>query len=139
MAEQSEATTSETFGKMLSTNPVVVRQIMAGLRNKGYVQSEKGHGGGWTLACNLSKLTLRDIYATTGGSSLLAIGNKTEIHGCLVEQTVNAALEKIGQDTEEFLLSRLGGVTLADLNADLRKRLAVRDGCTKQKKKSYGN
>lgn len=137
MAEHQEPSTSESLAKIISTNPVVVRQIMAGLREKGYVQSEKGHGGGWKLACDLSKLTLRDIYTALGSPSLLAIGNKTEIHGCLVEQTVNCALEKVLHDTEEFLLSRLGDVTLADLNADLRNRLVVRGSCTKQKGKHH--
>jgi len=42
--------TSEQIADMISTNPVVVRRIMAGLRDKGIVTSEKGHGGGWRLA-----------------------------------------------------------------------------------------
>jgi hypothetical protein len=29
----------------MDTNPVVLRRVMAGLRDQGYVQSEKGHGG----------------------------------------------------------------------------------------------
>jgi len=139
MAEHEEPRTSESLAKMLSTNPVVVRQIMAGLRRKGYVQSEKGHGGGWKLACDLSKLTLRDIYAALGSPPLLAIGNNTETHGCLVEQTVNSALEQVLRDTEEFLLVRLSAVSLADLNADLRDRLVVRGTSTEQKEKSHAS
>jgi DNA-binding IscR family transcriptional regulator len=48
------------------TNPVVLRRTMAGSREQGYVRSEKGHGGGWTLACDLSAMTLRDIYDALG-------------------------------------------------------------------------
>ena len=36
---------------------------------------------------------LRDIYEALGEPSLLAIGNRTEAPGCLVEQAVNAALD----------------------------------------------
>ncbi|WGD49688.1 Rrf2 family transcriptional regulator [Bradyrhizobium sp. CB1650] len=124
MAEQDGAATSETLAKAMQTNPVVIRRIMAGLRERGYVRSEKGHGGGWTLACDLSKLTLRDVYEALGEPSLLAIGNRTEAPGCLVEQAVNAALGRAFDDAEAMLLSRFGAVTLAQLSADFHKRLA---------------
>ena len=120
--------TSEVLAKALDTNPVVIRRIMAGLRDHGYVRSEKGHGGGWTLACDLSKVTLRDIYTALGCPSLLAIGNRTEAPGCLVEQAVNAALNQAFRDAEALLLSRLGEVTLAMLSADFHDRLVARGG-----------
>jgi DNA-binding IscR family transcriptional regulator len=126
MAQQPGPFTSETLAKAMDTNPVVIRRIMAGLREIGYVRSEKGHGGGWTIACDLSKVTLRDIYAALGNPPLLAMGNRTESPGCLVEQAVNAALDQAFDDAEALLLARLGEVTLAMLGEDLRKRLGSR-------------
>lgn len=126
MAEQGGPVTSEALAKAMDTNPVVIRRTMAGLRNQGYVRSDKGHGGGWTLACDLSKVTLRDIYTALGSPSLLAMGNRTEAPGCLVEQAVNAALNRTFHDAEALLLSRLGEVTLAELSADLHERLVAR-------------
>jgi Rrf2 family protein len=128
MAEQSGPATSETLAKAMSTNPVVIRRIMAGLREQGYVRSEKGHGGGWTLARDLAEITLRDIYDALGRPSLLAMGNRTEAPGCLVEQAVNTALDKAFHDAEALLLSRLGEVTLATLSADFHARLTARSG-----------
>src|SRR3954466_7694987 len=116
MAQQPGPFTSEVLAKSMDTNPVVIRRIMAGLRDQGYVRSEKGHGGGWTLACDLAKVTLRDIYNALGGPKLLAIGNRTEAPGCLVEEAVNAALDRSFQDAEALLLARLGEVTLAKLS-----------------------
>jgi len=126
MAERAGPVTSEDLSKMMDTNPVVIRRIMAGLRQQGYVRSEKGHGGGWTLACDLSKVTLREIYAALGSPSLLAIGNRTEAPSCLVEQAVNAALQQAFHDAEELLLTRFGEVTLAMLGADVHSRLVAR-------------
>jgi Rrf2 family protein len=128
MAEQSEPVTSEALATANNTNPVVIRRIMAGLREQGYVRSEKGHGGGWTLACDLSKVTLFDIYTALGSPALLAIGNRVETPGCLVEQAVNASLDRAFGDAEALLLARLGQVTLARLSADLRRRIAARGG-----------
>jgi len=126
MAEQKRPVTSEVLARMLTTNPVVIRRIMAGLRKQGYVQSEKGHGGGWTLACNLSKVTLYDIYSALGSPALLAIGNRMGTPNCLVEQAVNASLEHAFHDAEKLLLSRLRKITLAKLSADLHTRLLAR-------------
>lgn len=126
MAEHEGPLTSEMLAKPMGTNPVVIRRIMAGLRDQGYVQSEKGHGGGWTLACDLSKVTLRDVYVALGSPSVLAIGNRTETPGCLVEQAVNAALGQAFEDAEALLLARFGAVPLAMLSADVHKRLIAR-------------
>ncbi len=128
MAGNETPVTSEMLAKPMGTNPVVIRRIMAGLRDQGYVRSEKGHGGGWTLACDLSKVTLRDIYAALGSPSVLAMGNRTETPGCLVEQAVNAALGQAFEDAEALLLARFGEVTLAMLSADVRERLTARGG-----------
>lgn len=117
LAEQQGPVTSEVLAKAMATNPVVIRRIMAGLRERGYIRSEKGHGGGWTLACDLSAVTLRDVYTALGCPSLLAMGNRTEAPGCLVEQAVNAALGRAFQEAEALLLARLGEVTLAALSA----------------------
>jgi Rrf2 family protein len=126
LAQKDGPVTSEVLAKAVDTNPVVIRRVMAGLRDQGYVQSEKGHGGGWTLACDLSKVTLRDVYNALGSPSLLAMGNRTEAPGCVIEAAVNAALNKSFEDAESLLLSRLGEVTLAALHADVRGRLATR-------------
>jgi DNA-binding IscR family transcriptional regulator len=126
MAERAGPMTSETLARAMDTNPVVIRRIMAGLRDQEYVRSEKGHGGGWTLARDLSEVTLRDIYTAIGRPPLLAIGNRTESPGCLVEQEVNAALGTAFRDAESVLLSRLGAVTLASLSNALRGRLPRR-------------
>lgn len=128
LEERGGPVTSEVLAKALDTNPVVIRRTLAGLRDGGYVRSQKGHGGGWTLACDLSQVTLRDIYTALGCPALLAVGNRTEAPGCLVEQAVNAALDRAFEDAEALLLARLGDVTLATLSADVRDRLRVRDG-----------
>jgi DNA-binding IscR family transcriptional regulator len=128
MAEHGGPVTSEVLAKAMGTNPVVIRRIMAGLRECGYVRSEKGHGGGWALARDLEEVTLRDVYDALGCPSLFAIGNRTDAPGCLVEQAVNKALDRALHDAEALLLARLGDVSLAMLSADFHARLAARKG-----------
>ncbi|MDP9913791.1 DNA-binding IscR family transcriptional regulator [Variovorax boronicumulans] len=123
MAELNAPITSEALAAAMQTNPVVVRRLMAGLRQAGFVSSAKGHGGGWVLSCSLSSVTLGDIHNAVGAPALLAMGNRTESPGCIVEQAVNAALDGACQEAEALLLRRLNGITLADLSRDFHRRM----------------
>ena len=122
MERRGEPATSEDIARMLGTNAVVVRRTMAGLRNEGYVRSEKGHGGGWVLARGLNEITLLDVHRAIGNPSVFAMGVEQENPACLVEQAVNAALADALQQAERILLERLGSVTLADLAKDVDRR-----------------
>lgn len=126
MAEQKGPSTSEALARVMDTNPVVIRRTMAGLRDRGYVRSEKGHGGGWTIASDPGTVTLRDIHDALGRPGLLAMGNRNEAPGCLVEQAVNAALGAVFDDAQALLLRRFGDITLAALSADIRRRRGER-------------
>ncbi|ADM10785.1 hypothetical protein PB2503_00070 [Parvularcula bermudensis HTCC2503] len=126
LAEADAPMTSERLAKAMATNPVVVRRVMAGLRDEGLVASEKGHGGGWTLTCNLSKTTLRDVYQALGHPPLFGMGHRNEASQCAVEQAVNAALGDALDAAEAVLLDRFGNVTLADLSRDFHERMVAR-------------
>ena len=126
MAEREGPVRSEDLARAMDTNPVVIRRIMAGLREQGFVRSGKGHGGGWTIARDLAEISLRDVYAALGSPSIFAMGNRTEAPGCLVEQAVNAALGSAFAEAEALLLARFGEVSLAGLSKDFHRRLAER-------------
>ncbi|MBC8167728.1 MAG: Rrf2 family transcriptional regulator, partial [Bryobacteraceae bacterium] len=110
--------TSEQVAKMLGTNPVVVRRTMAGLRKAGFVRSENGHGGGWTISCDLKKVTLLDIHRAVGGPRIFAIGNESDKPKCAVERVVNAALTDALSRAEALLVKKLKTTALADLLQD---------------------
>ncbi len=122
MARHEGPATSEAFAAMLQTNPVVVRRMLAGLRERGYVRSEKGHGGGWTLACKLEDITLLDVHRALGEPSIFAVGLAADHSECLVERAVNAALDDAFREAEALLLARFGAVTLADVARDFERR-----------------
>ena len=126
MAENRVPTTSEALARAMDTNPVVVRRLMAGLRKAGFVDSAKGHGGGWVLACPLEALTLADVHAALGAPPFLAVGLRDAQSSCLVEQAVNASLGSAYAEAEALLTQRLHGITLAQLAGDFHRRLAER-------------
>lgn len=134
MARHDAPATSETIARMLGTNPVVVRRTMAGLRDAGYVRSEKGHGGGWTIACDLEQVSLLDVHRAVGGPRIFAIGNESENPDCAVARVVNEALDDALRQAEDLLIARLGSVTLAELALafDARCRAAAAPGTAQQ-------
>lgn len=126
MAGHDGPVTSEALGKSLGTNPVVVRRTMGLLRNAGIVTSNRGHAGGWRIAVDLASVTLRQLHAALGEPATFAIGNRNEAPECLVEQSVNAALNDAFDEAEALLLERFSEITLADLAGDFAQRYAKR-------------
>lgn len=107
--------TSDVLARAMGTNAAVFRRTMAGLREAGYVTSEKGHGGGWQLAKPLSDISLRDVYVALGRPGLFAIASRNEQPECKVERAVNAALSGTLAKAEELIIAQLTATTLASL------------------------
>ena len=124
MAEADGPATSETLAAAMNTNPVVLRRLMTGLRDAGFVTSAKGHGGGWVLSCPLERITLRDVHEALGAPLLVSLGFREDRPQCLVAQAVNESLGAAVQQAEGVLLKRLGAVTLGALSRDFHGRLA---------------
>lgn len=115
MARHDGPMTSEAIARMLGSNPVLIRRTMAGLRDAGYVRSEKGHGGGWAIATDLETVTLLDVHRAVGGPQLFAIGIEDAEPGCQVAAVVNEAVSEALQEAERRLVERLGSISLAGL------------------------
>lgn len=109
--------TSDDMGHMLNTNPAVVRRIMGGLRDAGFVTSVKGHGGGWTLTRALSQITLLQVYDALGEPTLFALGPSEDAPSCLLERAANEALGDALQNAQALFRAELSAVTVADLAA----------------------
>ncbi|QCB43247.1 Rrf2 family transcriptional regulator [Sphingomonas sp. PAMC26645] len=115
MARHDGPMTSDAIARMLNTNPVLIRRTMAGLRDAGYVRSEKGHGGGWSIVVDLEAVTLLDVHQAVGGQRLFAIGIEQPELGCRVADVVNDALGDALNEAERLLTARLGSISLATL------------------------
>lgn len=128
MAHSQRPLTSDELAGFLQTNPVLVRRTLAGLRERGFVGSGKGHGGGWVLTVDLRDVTLRDIYVSVGAPPIFAMGNRTDAPGCLVERVVNASLTEAFDEAEALLIGRFADITLADLSDRFNAAYAAHPG-----------
>lgn len=123
MGELDRVVTSDMLGPMTSMNPVVVRRTMGGLRDAGIVRSQKGHGGGWSLARPLAEVTLGDVYDALAIPAPFTIGHRVEHPRCLIEQAVNRAIDDALAEAQAMLRARLRQVTLAELAMNVDRDL----------------
>ena len=109
--------TSQQIGQMLATNPALVRRVMAGLRDAGFVASTKGHGGGWYLLKPLTEISLADVYAALGAPQLFAVGPSSDNPTCLLERAANKATAEALEAARSVFQDELAKMTVADLVA----------------------
>lgn len=127
LVDAAEPRTSEELAACVGTHPVVVRRTMAGLRDAGIVSSARGTGGGWILAREPGRVTLRDVYAALGDRLLQGLdvsGPAAQSRGgrCAIQQAVAGTLDDFLDDAEALLAARLDGITLASLAARVGRR-----------------
>lgn len=125
MADTDAPMTSQQIARMLGSNAVVVRRIMGGLREAGYVAAERGHGGGWRLTRPTDEITLLDVYRSLGDSELFAFGLSNPAPDCLVEQSVNDTMRDAIDTASAALLTRFAEIRLSDIQKDFRARWAA--------------
>lgn len=115
--------TSELIGTMLNTDAAFVRRTMAGLRDRGWVTSSRGRGGGWRLAVPLSEISLLELYEALGSPGLFALAQSEDAPRCLMEQAANAAVDRALLAAESEFRRSLENVTVAHLAQDFGTRL----------------
>lgn len=125
LSAHEKTMTSERIALILSTNAVVVRRTMAGLRERGIVHAGKGPGGGWSLARPLADITLQDVYEALGAPQMFCLVPTEDHAKCLVEIAVNTALNDTRREAEALILQRFGEIRLSDIAADFESRMTA--------------
>lgn len=120
-----EPITSEVIGKMLGTNPSLVRRTMSGLRKARMVASSRGHHGGWYLLKKLDEITLAEVYDALGAPNLFSVGQSDDAPQCLLGCAANAATSKALEKARTSFLCELQSVTVADLVDGSRTAIAA--------------
>ena len=114
-AEGDEPLTSEYIAGSVSTNPVVIRRILALLRKARLVRSRSGPGGGWQLVVPPRAITLRDVFRAVEAEALFPLHASTPNPRCPVGRTIQAALRAPYDEARLAVERNLERTTIADL------------------------
>ncbi|MFL0582835.1 Rrf2 family transcriptional regulator [Solibacillus silvestris] len=71
LANNDHLLKSNEIAEVLSEDPSFVRKILSELAKSGYVDTFSGRYGGYKIACDPKKVTVKDIYLTVGKESII--------------------------------------------------------------------
>jgi len=115
--------TSERIAYNVATHPARVRKVMGCLRNRGYVSTKEGLGGGYLLNCDPDRVTLAEIYRVMCPGSIKPTwqsGNPEE--SCMVAGNIQCVMDHIFSDAERHLESYFEGLTIGDVLRSIRDK-----------------
>jgi Rrf2 family protein len=118
---RDEPGTSERIASSVNTNPVVVRRIVGALRNAGLVSVQPGVGGGAQLAREPHDITLLEVYRAVEEKEGLFAVHPDPCRNCDVGSNITAVLQGVFCRAHEAMQEVLGGVTIADIGAAVRR------------------
>lgn len=117
-----EPLTSEFIAGSVNTNPVVVRRVLASLREARLVASQGGPGGGWQLLRQPDQINLGQLFQAVEGTTLFPLHASTPNPRCPVGKTIQATLDGIFQNAQDALVGALAQTTLGQLVQDVKAR-----------------
>ena len=106
---------SSEIAEMLSINAVVVRRMLAGLRENGLIEATKGRRGGWRVVRPLDSISVAEVFEALGRPGWSAPSESRDHPGCPVEGAVNRSLTDIESDAARQMLARYEGLSLGDI------------------------
>ncbi len=113
--------TSEFIAGSVNTNPVVIRRLLALLRDAKLVRSQAGPGGGWQLMAPPRSITLRDVFRAVQSHDLFPLHAGTPNPRCPVGSSIQAALGPRYDDARLALERELGRTSIFDLVQDVKR------------------
>lgn len=113
--------TSEEIASSVDTNPVVIRRVMASLRESGLVESRPGVNGGWKLSKSAASISLCSVFDSVQEDGLLSMHAHPNPH-CPVGGHIRESLQDVFAEAEKALHSSLSKRTVADVLKDVRAK-----------------
>jgi Rrf2 family protein len=117
-----EPLTSEFIAGSVNTNPVVIRRILAVLREARLVRSRSGPGGGWELVVPARTITLGDVLRVVETEGLFPLHASTPNPRCPVGRNIQDALSGRYAEARRAVEKNLERTTIADLLQEVRAR-----------------
>lgn len=106
---------SNELAASIGTNPVVVRRIVARLKEFGIIKVKVGLGGGYLLGRIASNISLWDIYLAVRKDNPFKL--RSSNGDDLIANTLQHALEEVFADTEYAMKKPLGNTTVRQVAA----------------------
>lgn len=115
MSLEARPLTSEFIAGSVNTNPVVIRRVLALLRDARLVASRGGKNGGWQMLRAPEAITLRDVFRATEEPRLFGLPEQAPSPLCPVGSRIRPILDRQFELALQGMESALGRSTIADM------------------------
>lgn len=116
--------TSDFLAGSINTNPVIVRRLLAKLKNAGLIKVARGTGG-IELTRPLNKISFLDVYAATEPENKADLFrfHESPNPNCPVGRNIHNLLDGKLAAIQEAMESEMKRYTIADLSSELHELL----------------
>ena len=116
--------TSDFLAGSINTNPVIVRRLLAKLKNAGLIKVARGTGG-IELTRPLNKISFLDVYAATEPENKADLFrfHESPNPNCPVGRNIHNLLDGKLVAIQEAMESEMKRYTIADLSSELHELL----------------
>ena len=90
---EGELLTSGRLSELLKVHPVRIRKVLSKMKSRGFIDSKEGCSGGFSVSCDISKVSLKEIYLLNQDNLL-----KPKCHDCCVSCKIGSNIEKVLDD-----------------------------------------
>ena len=107
---------SQVIAENVSTNPARIRKVMICLRNKGFVTTKEGIGGGYLLEEDPNEITLGQVYRSVSCGTIKpnwCSGNPEE--ECVISSNIQVVMDDIFEEADSYVAAYLDKVTIASV------------------------
>lgn len=118
---KAEPTTSEYLARSASTNPVVIRRILAMLGKAGLLTSQPGMSGGVHLAHPPEQITLRDVYEAVEKGEIFSFGERDLNPHCICGRSLEPVMRNVFEQAEAALEQTLAEITVAQVAQEVEQ------------------
>lgn len=119
--KKSEPTTSEYLARSASTNPVVIRRILAMLGKANLVLAQSGAHGGILLARPAEQISLLEVYRAVEEKSLFSFGERSPNPYCICGRSLEPVLHRVFVQAEQAMEKSLDSITVAEVARDVEE------------------
>lgn len=116
--------TSDFLASSINVNPVIIRKILSQLKDAGLIEVKRGPGGA-VIAKPLEEITFFDVYRSVDciEENMLFHFHENPSLNCPVGKNIHNVLDDKLIRIQAAMEQELKSITLADMNADLKKYL----------------
>ena len=112
---------SDYLAESVNTNPVVIRRLLAQLRDAGLVVSQSGACGGTQLARKPKDINLLDVYRAVSSGELFELHRQKPNPNCPVGGNIEQVLSSLQINVNKAIDKELAKYNLQDVIRSVEK------------------